>query len=169
MANRTQDPDPVDRLVAQWAAERPDLAADLDAMAVFGRLGRLTALAGRAIDSVFEAQGLNTGEFDVLAALRREGEPFSLTPGALARTLMLSPAGMTNRVDRLVARDLVERRADPDDRRSLLVVLTATGRELVDAAVTEHVANEVRLLAGLTATERRSLDRLVRTLLAQFE
>jgi DNA-binding MarR family transcriptional regulator len=169
MAPRSQDPDPVDRLVAQWAVERPDLGADLEAMAVFGRLGRLTALAGRAIDAVFEAQGLTTGEFDVLAALRREGEPFSLTPGALARTLMLSPAGMTNRVDRLVARELVERRADPDDRRSLLVVLTASGRELVDAAVTEHVANEVRLLAGLTATERRTLDRLVRTLLAQFE
>lgn len=171
MAPRSQDPaaDPVDRLVAQWATERPDLAADLEAMAVFGRLGRLTALAGRAIDAVFEIRGLQTGEFDVLAALRREGEPFALTPGALSRTLMLSPAGMTNRVDRLVARGLVERHADPDDRRSLLVALTRDGREVVDAAVTEHVANEVRLLAGLTAAERRTLDRLVRTLLTQFE
>lgn len=161
--------DPVDHLVAQWARERPDLAGGLDAMATFGRFGRLLAFAGRAIDEVFEAHGLNRGEFDVLAALRREGEPFVLTPSGLARTLMLSPAGMTNRVDRLVARGLVDRQTDPDDRRSLLVALTADGRRAVDAAVTDHVANEVRLLAVLSATERAALDRAVRKLLAPFE
>jgi len=161
-------PDPVDRLVGQWAAERPDLTDGLAAMAAFGRLGRLHALAGRAIEAVFEAHGLATGEFDVLAALRREGDPFVLTPSALARTLMLSPAGMTNRVDRLVARGLVDRHADPDDRRSLLVALTPAGREVVDAAVTDHVANEVRLLEVLSAGDRAALDRILRTLLDQF-
>ena len=166
--SRTPPVDPVDRLVGQWAAERPDLDG-LDAMALFGRLGRLHAIAGRAIEVVFEAHDLATGEFDVLAALRREGEPFVLTPSALARSLMLSPAGMTNRVDRLVARGLVDRRADPDDRRSLLVALTPAGREVVDAAVTDHVANEVRLLGVLSARERADLDRILRKLLHQFD
>jgi DNA-binding MarR family transcriptional regulator len=161
-------PDPVDRLVDQWAVERPDLVDELGAMATFGRIGRLHALAGRAIEAVFEAHGLNVGEFDVLAALRREGDPFVLTPTALARTLMLSPAGMTNRVDRLEARGLVERQADPDDRRSLLVALTPDGRATVDAAVADHVANEERLLSVLAAHERSSLDRIVRKLVDQF-
>jgi DNA-binding MarR family transcriptional regulator len=161
--------DPVDQLVAQWAVERPDLVGDLGAMATFGRIGRLNALAGREIEAVVEAHGLNTGEFDVLAALRREGDPFVLTPSALARALMHSPAGMTNRVDRLVARGLVDRQADPDDRRSLLVALTPEGRTLVDATVTEHVANEARLLSVLSANERTTLDRIVRKLVGQFE
>ena len=161
--------DPVARLVGQWARERPDLRDDLGAMATFGRMGRFNAFAGRAIEAVFEAHGLNTGEFDVLAALRREGEPFALTPSALARTLMLSPAGMTNRIDRLVASGLVERQPDEDDRRSLRVALTPAGRELVDAAVTDHLANEVRLLATLSAKDRANLDRIVAKLLGQFD
>lgn len=165
----TEHPDAVDRLVGQWAEQRPDLADHLGAMATFGRLGRLQALTGRAIEQVFEDHGLNVGEFDVLAALRRQGEPFELTPSALARTLMLSPAGMTNRVDRLVDRRLVERRADPDDRRSLFVALTRAGREVVEAAVTEHVANEERLLSVLSPNERSTLDRIVRKLVEQFE
>ena len=168
MTSASPREDPVDRLVGQWAVERPDLADDLAAMATFGRLGRLNSLAGRAIEAVFEAHGLNTGEFDVLAALRRQGDPSLLTPSALSRTLMLSPAGMTNRVDRLVARGLVDRQADPDDRRSLLVVLTPRGRELVDVVVAEHVANEERLLEVLSLAERSSLDRILRKLLVQF-
>ena len=105
----------------------------------------------------------------MLAALRREGDPFVLTPSGLARTLMLSPAGMTNRIDRLVARGLVDRRADPEDRRSLLVVLTPAGREVVDAAVTDHVANEARLLSVLSTSERAALDRTIRKLLAGLD
>ena len=140
--------DAVDRLVAQWAAERPDLdASELSVMATFGRLGRLLTFAGRAIDEVFEQHGLRTGEFDVLATLRRSGEPFALPPSHLARTLMLSAAGMTNRVDRLESDGLVSRRADPDDRRSSFVVLTPAGRQVVDAALADHLANEARLLS----------------------
>jgi DNA-binding MarR family transcriptional regulator len=161
------DPDHVDRLVGQWRAVRPEL--ELAPMATFGRLGRIQAHASRAIESVFERHGLTTGEFDVLAALRRSGEPYVLTPTALSRLLMLSPAGMTNRVDRLEAAGLVERRADPNDRRSSRVVLTAAGRERADAAVTEHVANEAELLRGLTEAERRSFDELLRKLLSGLE
>ena len=138
-------------------------------MATFGRLGRLHAIASRAIEAVFGQHGLTLGEFDVLAALRRCGEPHVMTPTALSRLLMLSPAGMTNRVDRLEAAGLVERRADPEDRRSSLVVLTDAGRERADAAVSEHVANEAQLLDGLTKSERRTLDQLLRKLLTRLE
>jgi DNA-binding MarR family transcriptional regulator len=159
--------DPVDALVDQWRVHRPDL--DLAPMATFGRLGRLSVAAGRSIEAVFNRHGLSTGEFDVLAALRRGGEPHTTTPTLLAKTLMLSPAGMTNRLDRLEAAGLIERRHDPDDRRSWLVVLTPAGLEVVDRAVDEHVANEARLLAALSDNERATLDRLLRKLLAQFD
>ncbi|HEX5616605.1 MAG TPA: MarR family transcriptional regulator [Acidimicrobiia bacterium] len=158
--------DPVDRIVAQWRAVRPDL--ETAPMATFGRLGRLHALASRSIDEVLGGHGLGVGEFDVLAALRRAGDDAEMTPTGLSRVLMLSPAGMTNRLDRLVAAGLVERRADPDDRRSSRVRLTGEGRAVVDAAVADHVANEARLLAVLTDTQRRALDGALRALLAQF-
>jgi DNA-binding MarR family transcriptional regulator len=160
-------PDHVDEVVKQWQAVRPDLA--LSAMATFGRLGRVLAHATRAIDDVLGRHGLNIGEFDVLAALRRAGDAHQMTPSALSRLLMLSPAGMTNRLDRLEAAGLVERQPDPDDRRITVIVLTDTGRSIVDAAVTDHVANEESLLAGLTKADRRSLDEILRKLLAQLE
>jgi DNA-binding MarR family transcriptional regulator len=159
--------DHVDELVDQWRSQRPDL--DLDPMATFGRLGRVMAHAGRSIEDVFARHDLNVGEFDVLAALRRSGEPFVMTPTDLSRLLMLSPGGMTNRLDRLEAAGHIERRADPGDRRSSLVVLTPIGRAAVDAAVADHVDNERELLAVLSPNERAALDRALRRLLAQFE
>lgn len=138
-------------------------------MGLFGRLGRLHLRASRAIEATFEQHGLSTGEFDVLAALRRAGRDHAATPGALARSLMLSPGGMTNRLDRLEAMGLVRREADPDDRRSLRVVLTEEGRQRADAAVTDHVANEARLLEALSEAQRKALDGALRALLAQFE
>jgi DNA-binding MarR family transcriptional regulator len=161
--------DHVDDLLAQWRHERPDLEPDLAAMGTIGRLGRFTTLAARSIETVFASHGISTGEFDVLAALRRTGAPHVMTPTALARTLMLSPAGMTNRLDRLEAAGHIERRPDPDDRRSLLVALSDAGRTLVDAAVTDHVANEARLLAPLSVRQRAALDDALRTLLASIE
>ncbi|WP_219416648.1 MarR family winged helix-turn-helix transcriptional regulator [Pseudonocardia nigra] len=161
------EPDPVDRLIEQWRRERPDL--DLAAMATIGRLGRLSALAGPMVEAGLAPHGLNVGEFDVLAALRRSGEPFTLTPTVLARTLMLSPAAMTNRLDRLEAAGLVTRDLDPGNRRSMRVRLTASGRERVDAAVTDHVANEEQLLSTLSHDDRRTLDDLLRRLLAGIE
>ena len=159
----------MDDMVDAWRAARPDLDADLEAMGTFGRLGRLGGLAGRAIEAVFERHGLSTGEFDVLAALRRAGDPHSLTPGELSRGLMLSPGGMTNRIDRLEEAGWVRREPSPDDRRSLRVVLTDEGLALVDAAVTDHVANEAQLLAALTTTQRQSLDDALRTLLTHLD
>jgi DNA-binding MarR family transcriptional regulator len=159
--------DQVGDLIAQWRVIRPEL--DLDAMATFGRLGRFSAFAGRSIEAVFAGHGLTAGDFDVLAALRRAGEPHVLKPSELARGLMLSPAGITSRLDRLERAGLLERRADRADRRSSPVALTEAGRERVDRAVADHVANETRLLAPLTVTERSALNEILRKLLAQFD
>lgn len=164
------DPDVVDHLVDQWRRERPDLDGEgLDAMATIARLGRLAAVAGPLVDRVFARHGLRTGEFDVLAALRRSGEPFVLTPSELARAMMLSAAAMTNRLDRLEAGGHVDRRLDPDNRRSILVSLTDSGRALVDDVVTEHVRNERALLSSLGPDDRRTLDDLLRRLLSGLE
>ena len=159
--------DAVDEIVAAWAAARPDL--ELAPMATFGRLGRVFVRGSRAIEDVFQQHGLSTGEFDVLAALRRAGDDHGLTPGQLSRTLMLSPAGMTHRLDRLEASGLVQREPDPDSRRSLRVVLTPQGLATVDAAVTDHVANEARLLGALTTRQQRALDDALRSLLRALE
>ncbi|WP_280251382.1 MarR family winged helix-turn-helix transcriptional regulator [Nocardia abscessus] len=159
--------DAVDAIVAQWGRERPDL--DLEAMGVIGRLGRLLLVAQREIEAVFGKHGLQRGEFDVLAALRRSGEPCELNPSVLADTLMLSRAGMTGRLDRLESAGLVRRVADAQDRRAVRVALTEAGRELVDRVVTEHVANETRMLSVLTVAERTELDRIARILLSSME
>jgi DNA-binding MarR family transcriptional regulator len=156
--------DEVDVIVEQWRRERPDL--DLAAIALLGRMGRLALLLQPAIERVFERHGLRQGEFDVLAALRRSGPPYTLTPSGLSTTLMLSRAGMTSRLDRLEAAGLVSRTMDPADRRSFHVTLTDHGYEVVDAAMTEHTANETELVASLTPDQRANLDDALRVLLS---
>ena len=164
MSGRSEgEPDAVDAVVEAWSRERPDL--DLTAIAVVGRLGRLSLLLGPAQEAVFAAAGLQRGEFDVLAALRRAGEPYTLIPSQLADALMLSRAGMTNRLDRLESAGYVERALDTADRRSFLVRLTGAGFAAVDRAMTDHTANVTRLLSGLRADEVADLDRLLRALL----
>ncbi|WP_327099834.1 MarR family transcriptional regulator [Nocardia vinacea] len=157
----------MDAIVEQWRRERPDL--ELEAMGVIGRLGRLLVVAQRDIEAVFISHGLQRGEFDVLAALRRSGEPFELNPSVLADTLMLSRAGMTGRLDRLESAGLVRRSADAEDRRAIRVVLTEAGRALIDKVVTAHTENETRMLSVLSAKDRRDLDRIARVLLGSLE
>jgi DNA-binding MarR family transcriptional regulator len=147
----------------QRARERPDL--DLSALGVFGRIALLTAVLGPAVEQVFERHGLRRGEFDVLAAVRRSGPPYTLIPSKLSAALMMSRAGMTGRLDRLEQAGLVERRLDSDDRRSFLVSLTERGRAVIDATLTEHAANLARLISPLTPEETRTLERTLKTLL----
>ena len=161
------EPDFADIAVEQWRHERPDL--DFAAMGPVARFGRLSLLAGRVVDSVFAAHGIDRGEFDVLASLRRSGEPFALTPSHLADALLISRAGMTKRVDRLAARGLVARTEQAHDRRSRLISLTDAGRALVDTVVGEHTVNESRLLATLSEEELVIFDRVLRRLLAVVE
>jgi DNA-binding MarR family transcriptional regulator len=159
--------DAVDRILEQWQRERPEL--DLLAMGAFGRLGRLHAIGSKLIASTLAEHGLNLGEFDVLAALRRSGKPHRLTPTELSRNLMLSSGAMTNRIDRLEAAGLVERLQDPGDRRGTLVSLTRAGLSRVDAAVARHVGNEAQLLSALSKAEQAQLNALLRKLLLAIE
>ncbi len=137
-------------------------------MAILGRLARLMTIGTAKVEAVFAAHGLQRGEFDVLAALRRSGAPYELTPSTIADSLMMSRAGMTSRLDRLERDGLVRRIADPEDRRSIRIAFTDRGRELIDGVVGEHFENETRLLATLSDTDRSHLDRITRKLLASF-
>jgi DNA-binding MarR family transcriptional regulator len=154
----------MDAIVAQWRRERPDL--DTSGIALLGRLFRASNLADAALAEGLRGHRLRGGWFDILAALRRSGEPFELNPTELMRTTMLSSGGMTKRLDRMAEAGLIERRQDRNDRRGVMVRLTARGRAAIDSALEGHVANEARLLKGLTRAERRALDDLLRKVLA---
>lgn len=136
-------------------------------MEVIGRLNELAAIIGHDyLEPHFIKFGLQRGEFDVLATLRRSGAPFTLTPTQLYEATMMSSGGMTARLDRLEKRGLIIREPNPQDRRGTLVRLTDEGRELVEAAVIPHAANETRLLEALTTDERDQLNELLRKLRA---
>jgi DNA-binding MarR family transcriptional regulator len=167
MLGRMAQSDEVDDLVAQWQAQRPDL--DVGPMHVLSRVTRLAKHLDIARRSAFASHGLETWEFDVLAALRRVGPPFQLTPGALLRATLVTSGTMTNRIDRLTEAGLVHREPDPRDRRGVLVTLTGEGRARVDAALEDLLSGERKLLAGLDDAERESLSGLLRTVLAPLD
>lgn len=161
------DRDAVDQILAQWNRERPDL--DVSPMGLIGRLGRLRAHISRAHEAVFQRHGLNSASFDLLATIRRSGPPFRLSPSELLDTMMITSGTMTNRIDQLEKQGLVERLPHPEDRRALLVALTEKGRAVIDAAVTDHVANQNRLVETLTPEDRSALDGLLKQYLTAFE
>ncbi len=151
--------------VEQWRRERPEF--DLLPMEILGRMAELAHIVGRDhLEPLFAEFGLQRGEFDVLATLRRSGKPFALTPTALYEATMVSSGGMTNRLDRLERAGLVERRPNPNDRRGTIVALSDKGLELIDRAVEAHLENEHRLLSGLSAEEKQQLNALLAKLLA---
>ena len=154
--------DHVQHVLEQWRREVPEL--DRSPMAVVGRISRLAQMLQAEIERLFAAHGVNGGEFDVLAALRRAGRPYRLTPTELSRALMVTSGGMTKRLGALKGRGLIRREADPNDGRSTTVALTREGKRLVEAILPEHVANEGRLLAGLSDEERSALAGLLETL-----
>lgn len=163
-----QDPlDEVDSLVAAWQRERPDL--DIAPMQVLSRVTRLAHHLDRRRRLAFSAHGLESWEFDVLAALRRAGAPYQLSPGQLLRETMVTSGTMTNRVDRLAARGLVGRENHPDDRRGVLVTLTLAGKATVDAAFSDLIAAEHAILAGLPEVEQAFLTGCLRQLLAPYD
>jgi DNA-binding MarR family transcriptional regulator len=156
--------DEVDELVEAWHRERSDL--DLGPVEVFSRITRLARLLDKVRREAFIEHQVETWEFDVLAALRRAGAPYELTPGALLRQTMVTSGTMTNRVDRLVKRGLVERSPDPADRRGVLVQLTGTGKRAVDAAFESLLARERELLSGLAEDEHGHLATALKQLMA---
>ena len=158
--------DEVDELLEAWGRERGDL--DLAPVAVFSRVSRLARRLELARREAFAEHGIEQWEFDVLAALRRAGTPYELSPGRLLRETLVTSGTMTNRVDRLTTRGLVERHPDPSDRRGVLVRLTPEGKEAVDGAFTALLDAERDLLTGLSAKDHQGLADLLRRLLLPF-
>lgn len=154
--------DPIDRLIDTWRQQRPDL--ELESMELLARLNHAAAQARRRVDAFFAANGLSAGEFDVLSALRRQGEPYRLKPSELARHVMMSPSGMTTRIDHMVEAGHVVRVSDPDNGRIAPVELTATGLETIDAVVGEYAAALQAIVAPLSDRQRRALDGALRAL-----
>jgi len=159
--------DHVDGIVESWRRERPDL--DVAALALLARLFRTAQLADAALAQQLAGHELDRGWFDVLAALRRAGSPYALNPTQLMRTMMLSSGGMTKRLDRLAEAGLIERVADPSDRRGTLVKLTRRGKTTIDRLLPVHLSNEEQLLAPLSPKQQRTLDDILRALLANLE
>jgi DNA-binding MarR family transcriptional regulator len=159
--------DEVDRIVAAWRRERPDL--DVRPLEVLSRVSRLARHLDLARRSAFSRHDLETWEFDVLSALRRAGAPYRLSPGALLTLTLVTSGTMTNRIDRLEAKGLVERQPSPDDRRGVLVQLTDAGLERVDAAFAALLDTERTLLGELPESDRTALVDLLRQVLTPFD
>jgi DNA-binding MarR family transcriptional regulator len=159
--------DHVARIMAEWHRERPDL--DVSPQGVIGRLHRLANALTEELVTVYGRFGLAEGEFDVLATLRRAGEPYERTPGDLAASTMVTSGAMTKRIDRLEQRGLVTRRASETDGRGRVIALTPAGRELIDEVMTAHMANEHRLLESIDETDRMALETALTRWLTAFE
>lgn len=159
--------DHVARIQAEWARERPDV--DVAPQGVIGRLHRLAGHLTEELMVVYRRHGLGEGDFDVLATLRRAGPPFERTAGELAEHTMVTTGGMTKRIDRLEQAGWVTRRASERDGRGRVVALTPAGRELIDRAFAEHMANERRLLDALSADEAAAMTSILTKWLARFE
>lgn len=159
--------DAVDRIVAQWKRERPDL--EPGAKEITGRIVRLESLFQQRFAEVFAEFGMTEGDYGILAPLRRAGSPYQLTPAGLAKARMMSSGGLTPALDRLQQRNWIERTPNPNDRRSMLVRLTPAGKELIDTAMEAHVAAEHDLVRHLDPTQQRELVTLLRELLVSVE
>ena len=159
--------DEVDRIVGAWRRERPDL--DVAPLEVLSRVTRLARHLDRARSAAFARHHLETWEFDVLAALRRSGPPYRLSPGQLVAQTMVTSGTMTNRIDRLAGRGLVRRLPDPADGRGVMVSLEDSGRRLADAALADLLQVEQDVLAVLHAGEHERLSGLLRDLLITLE
>ncbi|WP_181275934.1 MarR family winged helix-turn-helix transcriptional regulator [Brevibacterium oceani] len=159
--------DEVDRIVAAWRHERPDL--DVSPMEILSRVSRLARQLDLARKASFSDYGIEGWAFDVLSALRRSGEPYQLSPSTLLQETLVTSGTMTNRIDRLVARGWVERRPDPGDRRGVLVQLTDSGRATVDSALADLLLKERDILSGLTPAGSRKLASLLRELSTGFD
>ncbi|MGW4897195.1 MarR family winged helix-turn-helix transcriptional regulator [Kitasatospora sp. NPDC004240] len=161
--------DPVDAITAQWRRERPDLTQGLHAMEAFGRIYRLSRAMGDRMERAYAPFGIGRGEFDVLATLRRCGEPYTLSPRELTATLMLTTGGMTGRLDKLERAGMVTRSPDPGDRRGLRITLTPEGRTTVDAAVAAGLDVQREAVDTLGPERAAQLNDLLRDLLGSLE
>jgi DNA-binding MarR family transcriptional regulator len=155
--------DAIDKILEQWKEEIPDLS--LLGMEVFGRIGQVALHTVTIVEKALEPFDLKLGEFDVLASLRRSGRPYRLNPTQLWQGMLLSSGAMTNRLDRLEKKGLIERRPDEKDRRAVIVVLTEKGFSVIEEAVKVHTANENSCLQGFNEDETKTLNDLLTKLM----
>ena len=152
--------DAVDEILNQWSEERPEL--DTAPLGVVIRVMSLYRSFLREATSALEPLGLELWEYDVLSALRRQGKPFRLAASRLARETGLSSGAMTNRIDRLEGRGLVERQPHADDRRRVMVRLTRQGTGVIDEALRYRLDAAHKSLRELTARQQVQLAGLLR-------
>ena len=159
--------DAIDRVIEQWAKEKPDL--ETEAMAMMGRVMRIAKYMETEVAELHKRYDLKLGEFDVLATLRRSGEPYLLTPSELIGSLMLTSGAMTNRLDKLEGKGLIARAHSKEDRRSVTVELTKNGLLLIDEMIIEHVETQKRLVQSLTDNQKQSANALLKVWLKEYE
>ncbi|MFA0087815.1 MarR family winged helix-turn-helix transcriptional regulator [Vibrio sp. 10N.261.51.F12] len=159
--------DAVDRVVAQWAKEKPDL--ETEPMAMMGRMMRLAKYMENQVAEVHKKYDLKMGEFDVLATLRRSGTPYQLTPSELIDSMMLTSGAMTNRLDKLESKGYISRTHSEEDRRSVRVKLTSGGLVLIDKMIEEHVDVQRELVQSLSKPQKKNMNQLLKHWLGQFE
>lgn len=159
--------DEIDGFLSQWQQSKPEL--DPMPLAVLGRIARLMAAFEQVRDAALAPHELKYGEFDVLATLRRQGEPYTLTPTELYRSLLLSSGAVSKRLDKLELAGLITRTPDPSDKRGWLVSLTAAGKEKLEAALQDHTAAQQTLLAKLPTEQQQQLAGLLRSWLQGIE
>ncbi|MFF7177329.1 MarR family transcriptional regulator [Streptomyces sp. NPDC008121] len=160
--------DAVDAIIGQWIEERPDVADDLWPVQLFARIQRLARVVDKSAKAAAAAHGVEYGEFDVLTTLQRSGPPYALTAGAFLKASMVTSGAITNRIDRMEAKGLVERVRDGEDRRTIRIRLTEHGHEVTRAAFADHLATYARLLADvdrdLVATTGEGLRQVLEAL-----
>jgi len=159
--------DHVEKILAQWQQERPDL--DVTPMGVIGRIKRLHDRLLEELNVVFASHGLNAASFDVLATLRRSGSPYALSPSQLISWAMVTSGTMTNRLNRLESKGLIERRSNPKDGRGFVIALSKKGLLLIDQVVTEHVKNQHRIMSGIDSKSREQLNTILAAWLVELE
>lgn len=167
MSRKPENTDSIAAFITDWQRERPDL--DPWPLGIFGRTSRIYTHFLRRADTWLSPLGLSWETFSLIAALRRSGKPYELNPTELQRQSLLTSGAMTNRIDRVEALGLVERRPDTADRRGVIVRLTPAGRALADKAIAVHFSKAAEILGALNAREREQLDQLLAKLLKSFE
>ncbi|WP_394151386.1 MarR family winged helix-turn-helix transcriptional regulator [Vibrio maritimus] len=159
--------DAIDRVVEQWAKQKPEL--DTDPMAMMGRLMRIAKYMETKVADLHKKYDLKLGEFDVLATLRRSGKPYRLTPSELIDTMMLTSGAMTNRLDKLETKGLILREHSKEDRRSVTVQLTKDGLILIDKLIEEHADVQKNLVKSMTSAQKKQANQLLKVWLSQYE
>ncbi|CAK1889761.1 MarR family transcriptional regulator [Vibrio crassostreae] len=159
--------DAIDRVVEQWAKEKPEL--ETEPMAMMGRIMRIAKYMETQVAELHKKYDMKLGEFDVLATLRRSGKPYRLTPSELIGSMMLTSGAMTNRLDKLEAKGLISREHSKEDRRSVSVQLTKDSLILIDQMMTEHVEMQKKLVKSLSASQKKNTNQLLKTWLSAYE